>query len=59
MKVLTYLDCGCAIMEDGHRCYCPTCEQDSLPKYPQEPFTPEYEAFMAMEEAGESIADHD
>jgi hypothetical protein len=26
MKVLSYLDCGCAIMEDGSRHLCPSCE---------------------------------
>lgn len=24
-KVSTYLDCGCALMEDGSRQWCPTC----------------------------------
>ena len=24
-KVLSYLDCGCAITDDGRRTYCPTC----------------------------------
>lgn len=26
--VLRYLDCGCAIMKDGRRSWCPTCADD-------------------------------
>lgn len=25
MKVISYLECGCAIMENGGRSFCPTC----------------------------------
>ena len=28
MKVIAYLDCGCAIVEDGKRVWCPTCSAD-------------------------------
>ncbi len=27
MKVLSYLDCGCAVMEDGSRSLCPSCAE--------------------------------
>lgn len=31
-KVVTYLDCGCAIREDGSRAWCPTCMENTLKK---------------------------
>lgn len=30
-RVLTYLDCGCAIYEDGTRCLCPSCLKPPKP----------------------------
>lgn len=34
MKVLSYLDCGCAVMEDGSRSLCPSCAEPPAPKTP-------------------------
>jgi hypothetical protein len=30
-RVVSYLDCGCAIHDDGGRTWCPTCEERLLP----------------------------
>jgi hypothetical protein len=30
--VLTYLECGCAIRQDGSRAWCPTCTAGPQPK---------------------------
>jgi hypothetical protein len=54
MKVKQYLDCGCAVMEDGHLFRCPT-HDEPIP----EPSIEEYEAWEAIEEAGQSISDED
>jgi hypothetical protein len=35
-KVLTTLDCGCAIMDNGHRAMCPTCEAGPRPDHGRE-----------------------
>lgn len=30
MKVLNYLDCGCAILENGVRSWCPSCNANPI-----------------------------
>lgn len=30
-KVINYLECGCAILEDGSRSWCPTCSSPPAP----------------------------
>lgn len=29
-KVTRYLDCGCALLEDGSRSWCPTCAESDV-----------------------------
>ena len=54
-KVTRYLDCGCALLEDGSRSWCPTCANGG-PKVSDR--NPGYhpDCFLCRKEAGKSPA---